>query len=178
MTPKRLVVVGMGARAEIYARETLKDPQKMQIVGVADPDPARVRMARERYHIPPENCFDRVEALCARPRFADAAINGTMDRLHVRTTVPLLKRGYDVLLEKPFALDQHEANALLACARRTGRRVMVCHVLRYAPFYCAIMQTLLDGTLGRIVHAEMGEQVSYFHESVSYVRGKYASPEL
>ncbi len=176
--PVTAVVVGMGARAEIYAREALRHPDTLRIVGVADVDPARTAMARQLFDIPPERCFTSADALTAVPRFADAAINGTMDPQHVETTLPLLKRGYDVLLEKPFATNQPDADRLLACARETGRRVMVCHVLRYAPFYRRLKELIAAGALGRILNIRMAEQVSYFHESVSYVRGKYASPEV
>ena len=176
--PVRVAVVGMGARATIYAREALTHPDRMRIVGVADTDPAHVRMARELFALPPERCFSTAEALAQAEPFADAVINGTMDPLHVSTTLPLLRRGYDVLLEKPFALNQSQADALLTCARETGRRVMVCHVLRYAPFYRRLKELVLSGALGRILNIRMAEQVSYFHASVSYVRGKYASPEV
>ncbi len=175
--PVRVAVVGMGARAAIYAREALRFPEAMRIVGVADPDPAHLQMARELFHVPPERCYASAEALAQAEPFADAAINGTMDPLHVLTTLPLLRRGYDVLLEKPFAVNQAEADTLLACARETGRRVMVCHVLRYAPFYLRLKRLVASGALGRILNLRMAEQVSYFHASVSYVRGKYASPE-
>jgi hypothetical protein len=177
MQPVRVVVVGMGARATIYAREALRHPARMRVVGVADTDPAHVRAARELFDIPPERCFDSAEALAQAEPFADAAINGTMDPVHVATTVPLLRRGYDVLLEKPFAVNQQQADELLACARETGRRVMVCHVLRYSPFYRRLKELVASGALGRIQNIRMAEQVSYFHQSVSYVRGKYASPE-
>lgn len=176
--PVSVVIVGMGQRSMIYARESLADPSLFRVVGVADVDPDRVRLARETFALAPERCFSSVEALCAVPRFADAAINGTMDRQHVATTLPLLRAGYDVLLEKPFAVNQREADALLACARETGRRVMVCHVLRYAPFYRAIRDALASGEIGRVMHVDMLTQISYFHESVSFVRGKYASPEI
>ncbi|HPF86731.1 MAG TPA: Gfo/Idh/MocA family oxidoreductase [Candidatus Limiplasma sp.] len=178
MEPVIAVVVGMGARATIYAQEALRHPDKLRIVGVADVNPVHVRMAQEMFHIPPERCFASADELAAVPRFADAAINGTMDPQHVETTIPLLRAGYDVLLEKPFATSQPEADRLLACAREEGRRVMVCHVLRYAPFYRRLKELILAGTLGRIINIRMTEQISYFHESVSYVRGKYASPEL
>lgn len=176
--PLKIILVGMGARASIYAEESRKHPDLFSVVGVADVNPDRVRMAAERYGIPPEHCFDSVEALTAVPVFADAAINGTMDPQHVETTIPLLEKGYDVLLEKPFAVNRQEADRLLDCVRRTGRRVMVCHVLRYAPFYREIWQCLREGAVGKVIHIQMAEQVSYFHESVSYVRGKYASPRI
>ena len=175
--PVRLAVVGMGARSEIYAREALVHPDRLTIVGVADINPEKVRAARETYGFSPEHCFATAQQLAAAPKFADGVINGTMDPQHVETTLPLLNAGYDVLLEKPFALNQPQADELLACAKRTGRRVMVCHVLRYAPFYRELKELILSGVLGRVMNLQMTEQVSYFHQSVSYVRGKYASPE-
>ena len=40
-----------------------------------------------------------------------------------------------MLLEKPFAVNEAEMWELVRTARETGCRVMICHVLRYAPFY-------------------------------------------
>ena len=37
--PIRAVVVGMGARAMIYAKEALRHPDRLRIVGVADVNP-------------------------------------------------------------------------------------------------------------------------------------------
>ena len=116
----------------------------MQIVGVADPDPRRRRMAAERFNLPPERCFSTAEEVAAVPKFADAVINGTMDHIHVSTTVPLLKAGYDVLLEKPFSVSEEEARYLVSEAEKYGRKIMVCFVLRYAPFYRKIKSLSLQ----------------------------------
>ena len=176
--PSRIIIVGMGVRSMIYAREALEHPDLFQIVGVADVNPDRVKVARETFGIPDENCFSSVEALVAVPKFAEGVINGTMDQQHVPTSLPLLRHGYDILLEKPFAVNRQEAEQLIECEHETGRRVMVCHVLRYAPFYRRIKEIVARGEIGRVINIRMAEQVSYFHESVSYVRGKYASPEI
>jgi predicted dehydrogenase len=177
-TPVRVVVVGAGDRAMIYARESLAHPELFQVVGVADVSQERVRRAQELFSIPQEHCFSSAEELAAHPKFADAVINGTMDRQHVSTSLPLLRRGYDMLLEKPFAVNQEEAQELLRCAQETGCHVMVCHVLRYSSFYRQIKELVERGEIGEIINIRMAEQVSFFHESVSYVRGKYALPEI
>ena len=168
--PVEMIVVGMGARSSIYAEEALKHPDLFRIVGVVDVDPKRVFEAGKKYQIPVEHRFSSVEELVSVPKFAQAVINGTMDPQHVETTIPLLRHGYDVLLEKPFAINQREAEELLFWTRRTGRKVMVCHVLRYAPFYQEIHRMVQRGEIGKIINIQMNEQVSYFHESVSYVR--------
>ncbi len=175
---KRIIVVGMGERAMIYAKESLAHPELFRIVGVVDVRPERVELAKKTFAIPENHCFSSVEELIKQPKFADAVINGTMDQQHVETSIPLLEAGYDLLLEKPFAVNQEEADLLLACAHRTGRHVMICHVLRYAPFYYQIKEMIKSGEIGTVLQIQMAEHVSYFHQSVSYVRGKYASPEL
>ena len=48
---------------------------------------------------------------------ADAVINGTMDNQHVDTAVPLLKAGYDMLLEKPLAIHEDEMWRLVNTAK-------------------------------------------------------------
>ena len=54
--PSRIIIVGMGVRSMIYAREALEHPDLFQIVGVADVNPDRVKVARETFGIPEENC--------------------------------------------------------------------------------------------------------------------------
>lgn len=175
---KKMIIVGMGERAMIYAKEALAHPELFRIVGVVDVRPERVDLAKRTFDIPEENCFSSVEEMVKRPKFADAVINGTMDQQHVETSIPVLKAGYDLLLEKPFAVNQEEADRLLSCAHEAGRKVMICHVLRYAPFYKEMKTLLSNGEVGTVLSIQMAEHVSYFHQSVSYVRGKYASPKL
>ena len=176
--PLRVIIVGMGGRASIYSAVALTNPELLRIVGVVDVNPERVRQAQLMFDLPDAHCFATVEELVAVPRFADAAINCTMDRLHVETSLPLLRHGYDLLLEKPYALNDEEGQRIISCARKHERKVMVCHVLRYTPFYRALRRVIALGTIGDVIHIHMTNQVGYQHESVSFVRGKYAREEI
>ncbi len=176
--PIRAIIVGMGDRASIYSSVALTNPELLEIVGVVDVNPERVRQAQLMFDLPDEHCFFTVEELLEKPRLADAIINCTMDRLHVETSLPLLRHGYDMLLEKPYALNDTEGQLLIDCVRETGRKLMVCHVLRYTPFYRAIRRVLATGAVGDVINIHMANQVGYLHESVSFVRGKYAREEI
>src|SRR5690606_24626279 len=127
--------------------------------------------------IPPERCFESAEELAAVPRFADAAINGTMDRQHVPTSLPLLKAGYHLLLEKPIAVSEEEMWQLADAAREYDRTVMICHVLRYAPFYVKIRELVAAGEIGEVLNIQTIEYVSYHHMAVGFIRGKWNSKE-
>ncbi len=175
--PVSAIIVGAGHRAMLYASYALAHPEALNIVGVADPDPIRRKKAAQQFHIPAEMCFESAQELAARPRLADAVINGTMDTQHVPTAIPLLRAGYDMLLEKPFAVNETEMWDLVRTARETGRRVMICHVLRYAPFYAQIKERLMHGEIGDIISIQCTEHVSYHHLAVSYIRGKWGNEE-
>lgn len=175
--PLTAVIVGAGHRAIIYANYALQHPDKLKILGIADPNPLRREWCRKTYGFPEENMFASAEELAQHPRFADAIINGTMDQQHVPTSIPLLRAGYHMLLEKPFAVNEEEMWELVQVAKETDRKVMICHVMRYAPFYASIRQKILDGEIGEIIATETTEHVSYHHMAVSYVRGKWRNYE-
>ncbi|MFE5320999.1 Gfo/Idh/MocA family protein [Paenibacillus sp. NPDC056579] len=175
--PLTAVLIGAGQRCMIYASYAEKHPERLRITGVVEPDAERRQLAAARFHIGPDRCFESVEQLIALPRCADAAINGTMDEQHVPTTLPLLEAGYDVLLEKPAGVTEEEVLELQRAADAHGRTVMICHVLRYAPFYTAIRERIAAGEIGEIVSIQTSEHVSYHHMAVSFIRGKWGSQE-
>ncbi|MBR2957621.1 MAG: Gfo/Idh/MocA family oxidoreductase [Clostridia bacterium] len=175
--PVTAVIVGGGHRSFTYAELALKSPEKLKIVGIADPNPFRCEKARKMFGFPKENCFSSADELASVPKFADAIINGTMDHQHVETAIPLLKKGYDMLLEKPFAVSLDEMNSLVKVVEENGNKVMICHVLRYTPFYLAIKERVLSGEIGDIISINTFEHVSYHHVSTSYVRGKWGNSD-
>lgn len=176
--PITAVIVGAGHRAFVYSKLALTDPDKLKIVGVADPDKIRQKKAMEMFGFPKENCFDSALELSKVHKFADAVINGTMDEQHVETSIPLLKKGYDMLLEKPFATNEKEMRELVSCVKENGNKVMICHVLRYTPFYLSIKERVASGEIGDIINIQTCEHVSYHHLSTSYIRGKWANSDV
>lgn len=175
--PVRAVIVGAGHRGVLYAQYALQHPDRLAIVAVVDPDPIRRERAAEQYTIAPARRYETIDQLPPAGEIADVAINATMDRLHVRTAVPLLHAGYDVLLEKPIGTSAEEVLSLQREAEVAGRTVMICHVLRYAPFYAAIRRRIAAGEIGELLNIQLAEHVSYHHFAVGYVRGKWNTKE-
>lgn len=175
--PLTAIIVGFGHRSEIYGDYSLKCPHRLKIIGVADPDRERCLAAAKKYGFSEDMCFSSARELAQRGRLADSIINGTMDSQHFETSAPLLELGYDMLLEKPFAVSIEEMNALTDIIKKHGNKVMICHVLRYAPFYTEIKKRIVSGELGEIINIQTVENVSYHHLTNSYVRGKWANFE-
>lgn len=175
--PVSAVIVGAGHRSMVYASYAQQQLDRLKIVGVADPNPIRRKRAMELYGFSEKCCFESAEALAAAPRFADAVINGTMDHQHIATSIPLLKKGYHLLLEKPICQTSQDLSLLVHTAKETDRRVMICHVLRYAPFYRKIKEMVAAGKIGDLVNISTTEGVSFHHMGVAFVRGKWRKRE-
>ena len=171
--PITVAVVGAGDRSRLYAAYALRHPDQLKVVAVAEPHPARRQKLADLHGVPAENQLASWTELAARPRLADAVINGTMDHLHYASSLPLLDLGYHMLLEKPIAGTEREVRELMACAQRNRVTVMICHVLRYAPFYAKIKELLSQGTIGEITAFHSSENVVYHHYVAAFVRGKW-----
>ena len=173
-SPVTAVIVGAGHRGVGYANLSIHKPELLKIVGVADPDELRRRKAAEKFGVPDEGLYETAQEMAQVPQFADGVINGTMDLDHVPTALPLLEAGYDMLLEKPICPTRDELLTLLETTRRTGRTLMIGHVLRYAPFYVAIKERLLAGEIGDVYAVHSTEAVSYHHMAAAFIRGRWA----
>jgi predicted dehydrogenase len=168
-----VAVVGAGHRSRLYSRWALDHPDKMKVVAVAEPDAVRRAALADEHRVPAGMRFASWEGLLAGGKVADAVINGTMDRLHYASSMALIGAGYHVLLEKPIAMTEPEVRGLIAAAGAHGRTVMICHVLRYAPFYATIKELIVGGRIGEIVSIHTGENVSYHHMATAFVRGRW-----
>jgi len=173
LRPLTAIIVGAGHRSLACAAYSLEHPERLKIVGVADLSELRRQRVARRFGLSEEQCFRSADELASKGKLADVIINGTMDHQHVPTSLPLLARGYNILLEKPFAVNEDEMWELVDTARRYQRRVMIGHVLRYAPFYNAIRKRVATGDIGEITHIETTECIAYHHVVVGYVRGKW-----
>lgn len=171
--PVSAVILGAGHRSLIYGDVSLRYPEQLKIVAVADIDPHKAAFAAARYGISQDRVFHSLEDLLRAGKIADVVINGTLDEQHVPTSLPLLAQGYDMLLEKPFATNTAELAELYVAAWRNKSRVFVCHVLRYAAYYRAIRKQIADGAIGKIVSINMACDVSLHHTVIAYVRGQW-----
>lgn len=175
--PITAIIVGAGHRSFVYSELAKTNPEMLKIVGVADPNPIRRRKAMDYFGFKEDMCFENAEELAKKGKLADTVINGTMDEQHLETAVPLLDAGYDMLLEKPFAPNEEEMRQIVNCAKKNNSKVMICHVLRYTPFYYAIKERIVNGEIGDIINIQTTEHVSYHHLSTSYIRGKWANSD-
>ena len=173
----KVIVVGCGDRATVYCEEAVNQLHRMEVVAAIDPDPERLRYMRENFGVKEDQCYRDMNDVLKQGRIADCVINGTMDQLHMKTTIPFLEQGYHMLLEKPVVNNTEDLLKIRSTAEEHGCKLMICHVLRYAAFYRKVKELIATGVIGEIMNMQTTERVGAFHSSVSYLRGKWASEE-
>lgn len=172
-----LAAIGCGGRSRIYMSIAATIPEQFENVAAADPIKARREAMRALSCNPELRLFESDHDLLAQPKLADIMIIGTQDNYHFEPCLRAMEAGYDILLEKPIAPDMQQVNELARVANKLGRRVLVCHVLRYTPFYRKVKEIVDSGGLGEIVSISAREGVGAWHQAHSYVRGHWALDE-
>ncbi len=176
MEKKTVIVIGAGGRGTAYTRIMLEQmSEKFQVVAVAEPIQARRDYFKEWCNLPDDRVYETWEPLLAQPRMADAAIIATMDRDHFAPAMAAIEKGYHLLLEKPVSPDPAECVAIERAAKAKGVNVLVCHVLRFTPFFRALKGFIDNGTLGEVVNIQHQEAVGHIHQSHSFVRGNWCN---
>ena len=171
-------MAGAGSRGAGYAGYALARPEEAKIVGVAEPrEFHRKKMATE-HAIPEDAVFTDWQVMVARPKFADAVIIATQDRMHTEPAIAFIKKGYHVLLEKPMAPNEAECRAIVAEANKAGKIFGVCHVMRYTRYTRALKKMVSDGIIGDIVSIQHLEPVGWWHQAHSYVRGNWRNEKI
>ena len=168
------VILGLGSRGlDTYASYQKRHPDMMKIVAAADPRENRREKAQKEYDIPSDMLFDDGMKLLEKEKLADAAIIAVQDQDHVKMALLALEKGYHVLLEKPISPDKDEILQLEEASLNTDRKIAICHVLRYTPFYRALKDALDEGRIGRLMAIDAIEHVGYWHQAHSFVRGNW-----
>ena len=177
-TKMKIAILGLGSRGlQVYGEIIQKYDSIMEVTAVADLLPKRLENAGKLFHLKKEACFSTAEELLSKEKLADAVFICTQDRDHVPQAKKALEKGYHILLEKPVSPSAQECRELLETAQKYNRKICVCHVLRYTPFYSTLKEMLARGDIGRIINIQAREDVGFFHQAHSFVRGNWRNSE-
>ncbi|MCQ2753162.1 MAG: Gfo/Idh/MocA family oxidoreductase [Bacilli bacterium] len=167
-----VAIIGGGSRGIDAYGTLMHKSNQYQVVSVCDARAVRLTLAKKEFKIPSHLLFKDEKAFFKK-KLADVCIVATQDQDHVRHAIKAMSLGYHVLLEKPITPSKSECFRLLAAQKKCKRKVIVCHVLRYAPAYLEVARLIDQGTIGTLMDIDALEQVAYWHQAHSFVRGNW-----
>lgn len=174
---KKLILIGAGNRGKRYTDIAKTLDGKFEVVAVAEPIGERRAVMQRIHSLPDSACFESWEPILEKEKFADAVIIATMDRDHFAPAMAAIEKGYDLLLEKPISPSAEECRALRDAAQKKGVSVLICHVLRYTPFFRTVRKLIDSGRIGKVVNIQLTEPVGNVHQSHSFVRGNWGNSD-
>ncbi len=172
----KVIILGAGGRGRNYTRFCKQ--YNADIVAIADPDAKKLNKLARDFDLPEESLYKDWTQVLSKEKFADAVINATPDKVHYLSTMAALDKGYHVLVEKPMSPSEQECIDMVEKAEEKKLILMVCHVLRYAPFFEKLKELLDEEWIGRIVNMEMTENCAHWHFVHSYVRGVFRNETI
>ncbi|SMF84539.1 Predicted dehydrogenases and related proteins [Paenibacillus uliginis N3/975] len=173
MKKVRVALIGGGLRGVNYLDYALQHPHELEVVAVAEPVAERRNGFKEKHGIADDMCFEHWDEFFAVPKLADAVLICTQDKQHFEPTMKALEAGYHVLLEKPMSSDARECILMGEKASQMNRVFSICHVLRYTNFFSTIRELLQRETIGQLMSIQHNENVGYWHQAHSFVRGNW-----
>jgi dihydrodiol dehydrogenase / D-xylose 1-dehydrogenase (NADP) len=147
-------ILGTGNIAHQFARG-LRAADDVELIAVGSRTQAHADQFGDEFGVPHRHAS--YEALAADPE-VDAVYVATLHPLHKDCSILCLNAGKAVLCEKPFAINAHEAEQMIAVAREQGRFVMEALWTRFSPVMVKIRELVAQGAIGevRIVSADFG----------------------
>ncbi len=147
-------VVGPGAIATGFA-DAMQMVDGGMIVAVASRSAERAEAFGDRFAIPTR--YGDYESLAADPD-VDVVYVATPQSRHELDTLSLLRAGKHVLCEKPFALNEAQAAAMIEEARSRGLFLMEAIWSRFLPAYRSLVEMIRDGRIGEplLVEGDFG----------------------
>jgi UDP-N-acetylglucosamine 3-dehydrogenase len=144
--PLRAGVIGLGMMGRNHVRVWDEAIEGVDLVAVADPDPAAVRAAtagrQARGFEDPERMFAEEDL--------DLVSIVAPTSMHLPVALSALRAGANVLVEKPIAATREEAVEMIQASRDAGRMLTVGHIERFNPAIRELRRRLEANELGRV----------------------------
>jgi len=167
--------IGLGSRGRVYLGG-LSRHEDVSVAALCDINPAMLGAAGNRF--PQAQRYNSEATFFAAGKLADWLVIATWDPCHYRHADTALGLGYNLILEKPVTANPAELDALCAKAKTMNATVLVCHVLRYSPYYSAVKKIVDSGVIGDVVNIVHEENVGYWHYAHSFVRGNWRNEKV
>lgn len=141
----RTAIVGMGIRGNLFAQGIQQNPDA-RLVGVCDVEQAKLIAASAEWGISSYNDFGQM----LKQEKPEAVLICTPDFAHRKYVVAAAQQGVHIMVEKPLATSEKDAQAMSAAVQAAGVICQVAFENRWNPPFVKAKQAVERGELGDI----------------------------
>lgn len=151
MRPLRIGLIGASRVATYAMIEPASDRDDVEVVGVAARDPLRATAYAGEHGL--ATAYPDYAALIADPGI-DLVYIGTPPVNHAELAIAAARAGKAVLVEKPFAMNETEAQAAAEAANANGTLMLEALHSCHHPLFASIAAEVRGGGIGRLQSVE------------------------
>jgi predicted dehydrogenase len=171
---KRYAIVGLSNRGiNMYVRMLVERfGDVAAIVALLDKDPLRFKICREaepRVSGVPTYSDEEFDRMVDETR-PDAIIVTGADHVHAHYAIAGLRRGIDVIIEKPMTNRSEQARRIVEAEAASRGRVIVTFNYRYNAVHRRIKEIVLEGRLGRVTQVNLNWYLDTNHGASFFKR--------
>ena len=123
----------------------------VEVTDICDIDPSVLKIVGDRNSVP--NRHQDYKQITENPNI-DVVSIASYDNCHAIQAISAFENGKHVMIEKPLALNRHEAEAILRAQQDSGRFLSSNLVLRKSPRFQELKNWIAKGYFGEIVTIE------------------------
>lgn len=148
----KIGIVGLGFISAAHLDGYAKRPE-VEVVAFCDIIPERAEKAAAKYGTANAKVYTEYKKMFAEEKL-DAVSVCTENCLHAEITIAALNAGFHVFCEKPMAVTGAEADAMVAAAKKNGKKLSVGYQMRFSHESQLLRSEVVNGRLGKIYYAE------------------------
>jgi predicted dehydrogenase len=138
----RVGIVGSGFMGSTHAAAWSRTPA--QLVGICSIDQQKAGRLADQYHAQTYSAYDELL------RDVDVIDICTPTHLHHEMVLKAAALGKQIVCEKPLARTYAQAQEMVADCEKAGVKLLVAHVVRFAPDYVQAKATVDRGDIGKV----------------------------
>ncbi|MFD0960413.1 Gfo/Idh/MocA family protein [Paenibacillus chungangensis] len=147
MSKLKVAVIGCGSISRHRHIPEYAANANVELVAFVDPVIERAQAYAEQHG---GKAYADYETMLAEVK-PDAVSVCTPNAVHAPASIAAAKAGAHVLVEKPMAVTDEEAEAMIIAAKENGIHLMVGHNQRFMPPHVKAKQILKSGVLGKVL---------------------------
>lgn len=144
---KGIGIIGCGKIAQVRHIPEYAENPDAKLVGFYDINQQRAEELAKKYGA---KAYASVEDLLADENI-DAVSICVANHAHAEVTIKALEAGKDVLCEKPMATTMEDCEAMVAAAKKTGKKLMIGQNQRLAKAHAKAKKLIDEGWIGNVL---------------------------
>lgn len=159
----KVALVGTGSRGTSFFGKFLKEEYSdvVEFVGLSDINPGRLAYARELIGVDCPLYTDFDEML--KKADIDILMVTTVDSTHDEFIIKGLKKGLNVVTEKPMTTDEKKCQNIIDAQRKSKGKLIMAFNYRYGKVFTKLKEIIESKEIGDIVSVDLNWYLNTYH---------------